>query len=55
MMKKHVAALEKQVAEVNAQIDQAAHDNRHLESQLASYQRQAAAEINRRIQASTEQ
>jgi hypothetical protein len=56
MMKKHVAALEKQVAQVNADVQHTAKDNLHLESQLASYQRQAAAEINRRIQATlTEQ
>jgi hypothetical protein len=56
MMKDHVAALEKQIAQVNGQVDLAARDNRRLESQLVSYQRQAAAEINRRIQATlTEQ
>ena len=56
MMKKHVAALEKQVAQVNADVEHAAKDNRRLESQLVGYQHQAAAEINRRIQAAlTEQ
>jgi hypothetical protein len=56
MMKKHVAALEKQVAQVSAEVQHVAKDNHHLESQLVSYQHQAAAEINRRIQAAlTEQ
>jgi hypothetical protein len=56
MMKQHVAALEKQVAQVTGQVDQATKANRQLESQLTGYHHQAAAEINRRIKATlTEQ
>lgn len=51
MIKKHVAALEKQVAKVNGDLEKTVGENRHMESQLANYQRQAAAEINRRIKA----
>jgi hypothetical protein len=51
MMKKHVNALEQQVALVNDQANHAAEDNRQLETQLSNYQHQAAAAINRRIQA----
>ncbi|HTQ38541.1 MAG TPA: hypothetical protein VMJ32_05910 [Pirellulales bacterium] len=51
MLKKHVAALEKQVALVNDQASDAAEKNRQLVTQLSDYQHQAAMEINRRIQA----
>jgi hypothetical protein len=51
MIKNHVVALLKQVAQVNGQVDHLENDNRKQETRLNDYQHQAATEINRRVQA----